>query len=57
MSSGLLLSSRENKDFLHIHRVTAITPCANGRNVVGQQLPTTRFNMQQGVQPDPTCNI
>ena len=35
-----VLSSWKKKDFLQIHRVTAIKPCAIGHNIVGQQLPT-----------------
>ena len=34
-----------------------LKPLANGRNIVGQQLPTIRNNMQQDVQTDATCNI
>ena len=39
-------------------RVTSpLKPLANGRNIIGQQLPTIRNNMQQDVQTDATCNI
>ena len=39
-------------------RVTSpLKPLANGRNIVGQQLPTIRNNLQQDVQTDATGYI